>query len=802
MATYDLTQNLVTLINLIPDGDMESSSWTNGNYSTTEKKYGSRSQYFTSGTTRIMTKAMTILPIVNHKYYGRHYLKTNGSVNADDCRFEWYAGDGDGLNYVFGWNRGNYTDWTMESNIITVSAVNGSSYQCRSFMVNPTGELWVDGLMIVDLTAAFGSGNEPTKDWCDTNIPFFTGVIYLNNNLPDKFDTGDILNATYSGKGILITLPKGRYILECWGAAGGRGGDGSGNSQTKANSQGYGGYSVGTLSLTKKTSLFLYSGGEGETVTGKRENGYAGGFNGGGNGGNLTSTSSGTNGSGGGGASDIRIGDNCLSSRVIVAGGGGGASWRSNGTAHYGGHGGGATGGNAVNESGSTTVATGGTQTAGGTGGYYSSYTHGEDGSFGKGGNGIANSSTTINSGAGGGGGWYGGGAGGAINSGNQAHAGGGSGYIHAGTNSASTLSSQYILVDASTVAGNSSFASPTGTSETGHSGNGYVRITVLFEPPTIKNIYNFEYTGAVQSMTLKKGMYKLECWGAQGGSYSSYYGGAGGYSYGILNLPTTTTVYIQVGGQPATNSTQQSMSAGGYNGGGQGAVRYYSSTYSYGQGGGGGTDIRIGQDSLYARVIVAGGGGGSSSVNALTTKYGGGTSGGSPTSGYAATQTNGGTSGTVGTFGVGANTLSSKLNYKYGSGGGGGGWYGGAAAAVADDNTTSYRGYNGGGSGYVYTASTASNYPSGCLLNSNYYLTNADTIAGNASFTNPDGSTVTGHTGNGYARITEYKVNNIDFRIKVNGDWVEVASAFIKVSGEWKEIVSAHTKINGAWTE
>lgn len=47
-----------------------------------------------------------------------------------------------------------------------------------------------------------------------------------------------------------------------------------------------------------------------------------------------------------------------------------------------------------------------------------------------------------------------------------------------------------------------------------------------------------------------------------------------------------------------------------------------------------------------------------------------------------------------------------------------------------------------GGGSGYVYTSSTASQYPSGCLLNSSYYLTNASTTGNSRS-------------GNGYATIT-----------------------------------------------
>ncbi|MBQ8871120.1 MAG: hypothetical protein IJ018_00045, partial [Bacilli bacterium] len=42
-----------------------------------------------------------------------------------------------------------------------------------------------------------------------------------------------------------------------------------------------------------------------------------------------------------------------------------------------------------------------------------------------------------------------------------------------------------------------------------------------------------------------------------------------------------------------------------------------------------------------------------------------------------------------------------------------------------------------------------------GWLLNSSYYLTSASTIAGDQSFQDPDGTTVIGHSGNGYARIT-----------------------------------------------
>lgn len=149
---------------------------------------------------------------------------------------------------------------------------------------------------------------------------------------------------------------------------------------------------------------------------------------------------------------------------------------------------------------------------------------------------------------------------------------------------------------------------------------------------------------------------------------------------------------------------------------------------------------------------------------------YGGGTSGGTTTEYYGnggggGTQTAGGAGGNnnAGTFGQGGKGLSSSGGY---GGAGGGGWYGGGGS-YPDGSGDDDRG-GGGGSGYVYTSSTASNYPSGCLLNSSYYLTNAQTIAGNTAFTSPTGTNETGHTGNGYVRITVIKAGSGNTLVKI----------------------------------
>lgn len=598
--------------------------------------------------------------------------------------------------------------------------------------------------------------------------------------------TGDILNFDYTGAVQSITLPKGTYKLECWGA---QGGYSSSNSGIAVGMGGKGGYSVGTITLNQKTPIYIYAGGVGSiSGNGKADGGFP-------NGGSSWASNISEGAGGGGGSSDIRIGTNSLHARVIVAGGGGGGG-EDNET---GGYGGGETGGT----SGSGTP---GSQTA-------------PSGYFGIGGH-------TSYDGGGGGGGWYGacpadGQTTPATSNSEDDTSGspGGSGYVYTSSTAKNypngcLVNSTHYLTNAKTIAGNNSFISPTGSSETGHSGNGYCRITVIecnstalyakvnnslkkatsiyfkmnnkiygigADNSSITNM-NFSYTGSVQTATLDPGKYILECWGAQGGYRSSSpYGGAGGYSIGTLSLSSKTTLYIYVGGSgnSVTSANSSGYYPGGFNGGG------YRSTY---KGGGGATDIRIGTDSLYSRVIVAGGGGSDGSFS-QSGGYAGGTSGARGSFGYGSYGYGGNQTATYSSLNAiasqGTNNNSSDCAAGFGFGGfgcysssgyggaGGGGWYGGQG--TYPDGSGDDDGGGGGGSGYVYTSSTAKNYPQGCLLNSSYYLTDAQTIAGNQVFTSPEGTSETGHSGNGFCRITNMTPKQYGMFIKRNGAWMHI---------------------------
>lgn len=455
MTSYNVLDYSKTLTNLIVNGDFEGSGWSGGSYDTSKHHTGTRSYKLigSSGSPEVLANCSNNINMINsHIYYIRWFVYHEGAPGTTGCYF--------GIaepSFIEGQSIGPANQWNMISHINNRNSFSSGSQGIRFDYnnSNQSGTLWIDSALCIDLTDAFGSGNEPDKEWCDKNIPFFTGTTSILDSLP-KLKNGDILDIPYSGSSIPISLKKGIYKLECWGAEGG-GSRISGNSN--AGKGGLGGYSVGTLTLNNDVTLFAFVGEYGKSSDSSRS---AVAFNGGGC---AWGSGSSEPANSGGGGSDFRINSDSLYARVIVAGGGGGGGEDSG---DYGGYGGGISGGRS---SGFSTLAT---ATGTGTGG-----------AFGSGAN-------TAYDGGGGGGGWYGGGTNGGTqsipssNSGSDTSGGaGGSGYVYTQSTasqypSGCLLDSEFYLTDAQTIAGSSSFASPSGSSETGHSGDGYCRITVI----------------------------------------------------------------------------------------------------------------------------------------------------------------------------------------------------------------------------------------------------------------------------------------------------------------------------------
>lgn len=287
----------------------------------------------------------------------------------------------------------------------------------------------------------------------------------------------------------------------------------------------------------------------------------------------------------------------------------------------------------------------------------------------------------------------------------------------------------------------------------------------------SVGSYQEFNYTGNIQKITIPvDGIYKLEVYGAEGGSSAYVNGGKGGYSVGYKQLTKGNTLYICVGGKGSTAHSGGGVRYinGGYNGGGGG-----NGQYSNHSSGGGATHIATVSGILSSlsskkdKVLIVAGGGGGGTMDQRYGGTGGGTTGGNGFSNSCTggSQTAGGRgqySDHVGVgrqssgFGIGGGctTAVSQNHSAIEGSGGGGGWYGGGGHA----------GVVGGGSEY---------WQNGCggAGGSGY-------IGGVPSFTY-NGTTYTPSTsngrrsGNGYAKITFAALSKI-YNLNVDGSVVQ----------------------------
>lgn len=126
-------------------------------------------------------------------------------------------------------------------------------------------------------------------------------------------DVANNTSTTYGYTGDVQTFTAkytGEYMLEVWGAEGGR---------YSSNVGGKGGYSTGSINLTAGQIVHIYVGQKGTDNSSSSMMFGGGGYS--------------KVGGAGGGASDIRVGGTSLSHRVLVAGGGGGADGSGSGGA-------------------------------------------------------------------------------------------------------------------------------------------------------------------------------------------------------------------------------------------------------------------------------------------------------------------------------------------------------------------------------------------------------------------------------------------------------------------------------------
>ena len=381
-------------------------------------------------------------------YYGVFYEMVSPSTKTDDIGI-----------YKIDWSENATSGSITNGSVLPVEllVINNSSSDITlniGVAGSDSNELGLtDGKTLI--TETFNTGTEPSGDAGET-----------------KTTTTDYNFDISKTSGETITLKPGTHKLEAWGASGVY----SSANPTSSHPNGYGGYASGTLTLTESLNVTLYIGGSPNSNSDVNYGGWNGG------GASYAGSRYNDNGSGGG-ATDICLTPSSITtdsyqryvrtsasylSRILVAGGGGGG--RSSDAASNGGY---------FNTSGANTYV-GSLTAAGSSSGTYQS------GGFGYGSSGTS----TSDDNAGGGGGWYGGATNG------DSYGGGGSSFVWS-TDTASSVpsgytpSTKYQMTNVVYNKGNTTMPSSTSTTgtETGHSGDGHIRITSTVKTSTVPSI-------------------------------------------------------------------------------------------------------------------------------------------------------------------------------------------------------------------------------------------------------------------------------------------------------------------------
>lgn len=179
----------IILTNLLPDPSLENSFWGDFTLSPyvvfdgrTSVEIEPMSESFDIGGLE-SGKSIDIPKTINHVFY----IACHTAQGISDVNF--FFDEEGGLHSPLLDIAKNYeirTPWYRHSGRQKMLVAQGVIYPFFNLYFEKTDvERYVDGLMLIDLTEAFGEGKEPTREWCDANIPFFKNTYCFSKNSDD-----------------------------------------------------------------------------------------------------------------------------------------------------------------------------------------------------------------------------------------------------------------------------------------------------------------------------------------------------------------------------------------------------------------------------------------------------------------------------------------------------------------------------------------------------------------------------------------------------------------------------------------
>lgn len=197
----------VSMTNIVANGGKGWFPATRGNCSwqlsplTPGDGAGSSIKIIPSGAGEVTLTSAAHALVASHKYYITFKVMYESAAN---CTFDWYwpvaepsAAAGMRVNAAA-------NTWHRVSAVFDRASFSDGSYPCRFDYNNDGGAnitIWFTSCLLVDLTAAFGAGLEPSKEWLDKHITAFSDApsVHYIDNLGELF--ADIASAIRTKNG-------------------------------------------------------------------------------------------------------------------------------------------------------------------------------------------------------------------------------------------------------------------------------------------------------------------------------------------------------------------------------------------------------------------------------------------------------------------------------------------------------------------------------------------------------------------------------------------------------------------------
>ena len=177
--TITITYSPYTATNLITNGSFESTIYdsTNIKSSTDYSVFGSKSLKAIGKNYNYIDITDISTPI-NHIFYVTGYTYVKSLSSGGYAMQEIYSTCNSDYNLP-SWHYFSITNGWQRNSSIGTSTCAISFFRIGLWNNSVTDVAYFDNFMIIDLTATFGSGNEPDKDWCDKHITFFDGTTII-----------------------------------------------------------------------------------------------------------------------------------------------------------------------------------------------------------------------------------------------------------------------------------------------------------------------------------------------------------------------------------------------------------------------------------------------------------------------------------------------------------------------------------------------------------------------------------------------------------------------------------------------